>query len=279
MKRRSMFLNKLKLSLAAVSISFLFLSGCGPEYFDKAYDGAKKAAGMAAGAVSEVSPSEAAQSAKDKVSEIAKDSGLMTPDELVDGIVDFLNPSQNASGASNSVQNGSDGKSADEWQKDDSWGGNSADRGVYDEAFADRHESGELTEVEMCRVVDGDTIVVCYKGSYSYVRLIGINTPESVAPDEYLEKTGKENTQEGKDASSHSKELLSGVKAVWLEFDEEEYDPYERILAYVWLSTDRTDLMNMLNARILADGYAEPMSIKPNTRYATEFAALVDDGK
>ena len=160
-----------------------------------------------------------------------------------------------------------------------SFEGNSPDRSPYDRAHAEKHGSGDLTEAELVRVVDGDTIVTCLDGSYSYVRLIGINTPESVAPGEYLEKTGKENTREGKDASAHSKELLAEVETVWLEFDEQEYDPYGRILAYVWLNSDRTDISHMLNAKILTDGYAELMPVSPNLRYAESLATLADDGK
>ena len=278
MRKKSNKIKGFRVALANAAL-LLLLSGCADDYFDRAYDGARKAAGMAAGAASEAVDSMDPSSVKDKVSEAAKEAGLMSPDELLDGIMNFGKTPQGASEGSNSAQNGFDGKSADGWQKDDSWGGNSDDRSIYDSAWSAGKDGSILTKVTLCRVVDGDTVVVELEGSYSYVRLIGINTPESVAPDEYLKKTGKENTQEGKDASAHSKELLSGVNCAWLEFDAEEYDPYERLLAYVWLTDDRTDLMNMLNARILADGYAEPMAIRPNVRHAEEFAALVDDGR
>jgi endonuclease YncB( thermonuclease family) len=255
---------KLLIFLAATT---LLLGSCGKDYYSGIYDKAKEAAGSSA----------AGSYIADKVNKAKEDSSKGESDSLIDGL---LTPSEIGGKVGELFGSGDSSKSSSSgYEKDPSYNGNSADRSVYDRAFAEKHESGDLTEVEMCRVVDGDTLVVCLEGSYTYVRLIGINTPESVASDEYLEKTGKENTQEGRDASAHSKELLHDVKTVWLEFDAEEYDPYERILAYVWTSTDKTDLMNMVNARILADGLAEPMSIKPNTRYAAEFSALVDDGK
>lgn len=274
MRKKSNKINGFRVALANASL-LLLLSGCADDYFDRAYDGAKKAAGMAA----DVAGSVDASSVKDAVSDFAKDSGLMSPDELLDGIKNFGNTPQNASEGSNSVQNGSDGKDTDKWQKDPSWGGNSADRGAYDLAWESGKDGSALTKVTLCRAVDGDTVVVELEGSYSYVRLIGINTPESVAPDEYLEKTGKENTQEGKDASSHAKEVISGIGSCYLEFDADEYDDYGRILAYVWLSEDRSEIGNMLNARMLMDGYAELLTIKPNTRHAEEFKALLDDGR
>lgn len=252
--------------LIFLAATTLLLGSCGKDYYAGIYDKAKEAAGS----------SVAGSYIAEKINKAKEDSSRGASEPLIDGL---LTPSEIGDKVGELFGSGDSKSSSSGYEKDPSYGGNSVDRSVYDRAFAEKHESGELTEVEMCRVVDGDTLVVCLEGSYSYVRLIGINTPESVAPDEYLEKTGKENTQDGKDASTHSKELLNDVKTVWLEFDAEEYDPYERILAYVWTSTDKTDLMNMLNARIIADGYAEPMSIKPNTRHAQEFAALVDDGK
>ena len=261
-------------ALAALA-AILVLGGCDKEnYFDAAYEGARKAAGVA-----KESSGEVISDASAGIGELAEKFGIKSPDEVLQEASDLLKGPQKRAEGSNRGETGSSGESEPERPNDDSWGGNSADRGVYDLAFGENAEKGSLVEVELCRAVDGDTVVTCLDGSYSYIRLIGINTPESVAPDEYLEKTGKENTQEGKDASAHAKEVISGIDHCWLEFDQEEYDPYGRILAYVWLSQDRTELMNMLNARMIADGYAEPMTIRPNTRHAEELAALFDDGR
>ena len=142
----------------------------------------------------------------------------------------------------------------------------------------------EFIKAKVVRVVDGDTIVVEVDGQETKVRLIGVNTPESVAPEEYLENTGKENTEEGKDASDFTKRLLAEHPYVYLEKDEEETDKYGRSLYYVWIENP-TGLSNdirisdiedkMLNGILLKEGVAELAIYKPNVKYADEFAAIV----
>lgn len=94
---------------------------------------------------------------------------------------------------------------------------------------------GQLVE----RVVDGDTIIVEGVGR---VRLIGVDTPETVHPSRPVEFFGK-------DASAFTKGLLEG-KRVRLEYDQERQDRYGRTLAYVYL-TDGT----FVNAEIIRRGY------------------------
>ena len=106
---------------------------------------------------------------------------------------------------------------------------------------------------------DGDTIVVDIEGEKTYVRLIGIDCPESVNPDE------TKNTPQGKLASDHTRELVRG-KSCYLEFDAVTKDDYGRLLAYVYLE-DGT----FLNEKILKDGYAELLTIPPNVRYSDVF--------
>ena len=89
------------------------------------------------------------------------------------------------------------------------------------------------------RVVDGDTIIVEGVGR---VRLIGVDTPETVHPNRPVEFFGKE-------ASAFTKRLLEG-KRVRLEYDRERQDRYGRTLAYVYLS-DGT----FVNAEIIRQGY------------------------
>ena len=124
-------------------------------------------------------------------------------------------------------------------------------------------------EVELVRVVDGDTIIVNYDGEKTRVRLIGINSPESVHEDE------SKNTQEGRDASAFLKEYLADVEYVWLEFDVEPQDQYERLLAYVWMSGEGTDVAeDMLNGIIVKSGYADAKSYEPNVKYQDELEAV-----
>ena len=89
--------------------------------------------------------------------------------------------------------------------------------------------------------------------------------PESVHEDE------SKNTQEGRDASAFLKQYLAETEYVWLEFDVEAKDQYDRMLAYVWMSPDGTDIAeDMLNGIIVKNGYAEARSYQPNVRYQEE---------
>jgi len=81
---------------------------------------------------------------------------------------------------------------------------------------------------KVIRVVDGDTIVVDYKGKYEKVRLLCVNTPESVHPDK------KQNTFMGKVASDYTQEMLEG-KHIDLEFEGPRRGNYGRLLAYVFV--------------------------------------------
>lgn len=98
---------------------------------------------------------------------------------------------------------------------------------------------------EVVRVVDGDTLIVNQDGAEVRVRLLGIDTPESVKPDSPVECYGPE-------ASARTTELASG-RIVRLEGDptQDAVDQYGRTLAYVWL-----DDATMLNEVLVAEGYA-----------------------
>lgn len=125
--------------------------------------------------------------------------------------------------------------------------------------------------VKFKRVVDGDTIVVTRNGEeLPRIRLIGINTPESVHPDE------TKNVEEGKFASDYLKELMEGIEDVWLEIDIETHDDYGRVLAYVWLHESATSDTQMLNALMVKSGWAEPMTIEPNSKYKDKIAAAAE---
>ena len=104
------------------------------------------------------------------------------------------------------------------------------------------------------RVVDGDTIIVEGVGR---VRLIGVDTPETVHPNRPVEFFGKE-------ASAFAKGLLEG-KRVRLEYDQERQDRYGRTLAYVYL-----DDGTFVNAEIIRRGYGHAYTRFP-FRHMEEF--------
>ena len=127
------------------------------------------------------------------------------------------------------------------------------------------------------RVVDGDTMIVSFmfddgsKYLKERVRFLGVDTPETVHPNKPVQYYGKE-------ASDFTKSQLTD-KTVWLQTDVNPKDRYDRMLAYVWLKEptakdldDEASIRkNMYNARLLLDGYAQLMTIQPNSRYANLF--------
>ncbi len=137
-----------------------------------------------------------------------------------------------------------------------------------------------LTKASLIRVVDGDTIIVDFgDGEDTRVRLIGIDTPESVHPD------AEKNSELGRMASDYTKSLLSGVSSVYIQFDTDTTDKYGRTLAYVWLKDikDTTSVQNvsnyMVNGILVTDGYAVDKVFEPNVMYADIFAELREEAE
>lgn len=108
------------------------------------------------------------------------------------------------------------------------------------------------------RVVDGDTLIINIDGENTRVRMIGIDTAESVPdnPDRI--------TDEGIKAANYTKSLLTGAE-VLLEYDEEKTDKYGRVLAYIYIP-DKNGL-TFVNELLVREGFADLMTIEPNTKY------------
>ena len=119
---------------------------------------------------------------------------------------------------------------------------------------------------KVIRVVDGDTLIIDYNGTEERVRLIGVDTPESVHPNE------EKNTKFGKKASEFSKNYLEN-KEVTLEFDVQERDQYGRLLAYVYLNNV------MYNKTLLQEGYAKIATYPPNVKYVDDFTAIQEEAR
>jgi micrococcal nuclease len=107
------------------------------------------------------------------------------------------------------------------------------------------------------RVVVGDTVEVEFDGREFDVRLIGIDTPETVKPGAPVECFGPE-------ASAYTKDRLEG-RTVRLEFDVERFDPFDRTLAYEWLGEE------LFNETLVREGYALVTTFPPNVRYVEHF--------
>ena len=128
------------------------------------------------------------------------------------------------------------------------------------------------------RVVDGDTIEVeitersrgpgageATLGDAHDVRLIGIDTPESVTPGSPVECFGRE-------ASAAAKALLLD-ESVRLVKDVEETDQYGRLLRYVYIGDE------MANARLVTNGYAHAYTYPPNVRHSDLFVRLAREAR
>jgi micrococcal nuclease len=114
------------------------------------------------------------------------------------------------------------------------------------------------------RAIDGDTILVRGPGGrIEDVRLLGIDTPETVDPRRPVGCYGPE-------ASAFTKHLVTG-RAVTLRYDRELHDRYGRFLAYVWLAGARP---LFVNAELVRQGYARTYPFPPNTAHAGLFSAL-----
>jgi len=111
-------------------------------------------------------------------------------------------------------------------------------------------------------VIDGDTVDVRIAGRAERVRLIGVDTPETVHPNKPVECYGPE-------ASARLSELLPPGTEIDLAGDVEERDRYGRLLAYVLRRTD--DLF--VNLALVAEGYAGILPLPPNTAFAADLEA------
>ena len=127
-------------------------------------------------------------------------------------------------------------------------------------------QSSQTVTVE--RVVDGDTIEVNPAvGGTQDVRLLGVDTPETVDPNEPVEPYGPE-------ASAFTKRQLEGQR-VTLIFDQEKRDQYGRALAYVRISSQS----ETLNETLLRQGYAQLYVVPPNDRYEVTFSQAQDQAR
>ncbi len=108
-------------------------------------------------------------------------------------------------------------------------------------------------KAQVSKVDDGDTIGVGVNGHTYKVRYIGIDAPES-GDLCYAEAT-----------RFNSYLVMSQGKVVYLEKDTSEVDGYDRLLRYVWIIGP--DKYIMVNAELVAMGYAVAKSYPPDTKY------------
>lgn len=121
---------------------------------------------------------------------------------------------------------------------------------------------------DVVRVIDGDTVDVSIGGKVQRIRLIGIDTPETVDPRKPVQCFGKE-------ASAKAKELLEG-KQIRLESDssQDNSDKYGRLLRYVYLEDG-----SMYNKAMLSGGYAHEYTYNVPYKYQSDFRQAQKDAE
>jgi micrococcal nuclease len=110
------------------------------------------------------------------------------------------------------------------------------------------------------RVVDGDTIKVRINGQTYTVRYVGMDTPETVAPNRPVEYMGPE-------ASAKNKALVSGRQVILVK-DISETDKYGRLLRFVLVDG------LFVNRELLRLGYAQTITYPPDISCKDAFRAV-----
>ncbi len=121
----------------------------------------------------------------------------------------------------------------------------------------EQDHGGDGEQATLVRVVDGDTLVVDLGGQEERVRLLNIDTPETVHPSRPVECMGPE-------ATERMEELVSPGDQLVLEFDQERTDQYDRLLAGVYAD----DVF--VNEQMARDGFGAPVHYAPNDRFLSQ---------
>jgi micrococcal nuclease len=125
----------------------------------------------------------------------------------------------------------------------------------------DADESGpRAAHAQVIRAVDGDTLEVRIGGNVEDVRLIGVDTPETVDPGAPVQCFGPR-------ASRFTHHLVEHER-LRLVFGVERRDVYGRLLAYAYIRH------KFVNAELVRHGLARTLAIPPNTRYRALFERL-----
>lgn len=127
-----------------------------------------------------------------------------------------------------------------------------------------QHLPKDKQEAKVIKVIDGDTITVDIKGTKEKVRILGINTPESVDPRRPVQCFGKE-------ASNFAKQILTG-QTVFLESDpsQSERDRYGRLLRFVWVNNGTVDYGTI----VIGEGFAQEYTYEVPHKYQTTYKEL-----
>jgi micrococcal nuclease len=132
-----------------------------------------------------------------------------------------------------------------------------------DDVLDDARLTDNVTTARVLDVIDGDTIELRIGKRNETVRLIGIDTPETVHPTKPVECFGAE-------ASTYLASLLPKDTQVRIQRDVEARDYYDRLLLYVYRASDNL----FVNQHMVETGHARAYPFEPNTAFARTFAAV-----
>ena len=125
--------------------------------------------------------------------------------------------------------------------------------------------ASQPTEPVVAKVIDGDTVQLA---DGDMVRYIGVDAPET------HRRVGDRWVHDvqpfGREATEFNRRWVEG-KRVRLEYDVEPRDRYGRLLAYVYVDGE------MIDAKLLAEGYARLLTIPPNVKHVDAFRRLVEE--
>ena len=128
-------------------------------------------------------------------------------------------------------------------------------------------QSGEPIAVH--QVVDGDTISIALSnGTTETVRLLGVDTPETVDPSRPRQCFGAE-------ASSFVAAVIPPGTEIIVERDTEARDHYGRLLAYIYRASDGL----FVNEAILLHGFADISIYEPNSTHEPRLHAAVTQAR
>ncbi len=131
------------------------------------------------------------------------------------------------------------------------------------------HISPRYPFAEVIKVVDGDTIkvrtTVGVEEVLYTVRMIGINTPETVDPRRGIECFGTEASRFAKDV------LMQKTVRIVTDETQDRFDRYGRLLAYVFLPGSTIETEVLFNLTIIEQGYAFEYTYDRPYVYQTAF--------
>ena len=126
----------------------------------------------------------------------------------------------------------------------------------------------KLIEVKFSKCIDGDTAYLIIDGKKERVRLLAIDTPESVTPEKPVEKYGKE-------ASDYTCNILKKAKVLQIEYEEnsDKKDKYDRPLVYLYADN------KMVQKELLRKGYAELKYLYKEYKYTEQLKEIENKAK